>query len=132
MKTTPVAITAVFSGNIDTLKALTADDFKKTDELGRTAIHAACYKGTTPMLEHMIAALGDKAREVCDKQDNDGVTAALIVVDTNGKTKIILTPFTLHRFMQVKKLNSNKIDSKNNQKLITHNVDPTIRTRLFC
>ena len=94
---TPVAITAVFSGDINQLTALTTDDYKQSDELDRTAFHAACYTGYDFMLEHMIAALGQDAKYYCDQSDNIGNTPAHYACgakweDNNNTSTLYATP----------------------------------------
>lgn len=70
------AIRCVFNDDLDGLMKLSIDEIKETDEQGRTALHAACFKGYPKMLNHMIEKLGDEAKTVGDIQDNQGKTAA--------------------------------------------------------
>ena len=70
------AINSVFENKFDELKKLSVEQLKESDNQGRTAVHAACFKGNQQMLEYMIEQFGDEAREICDIQDNNGKTAA--------------------------------------------------------
>lgn len=70
------AIQCVFNDDLDGLKKLSIEEIKETDEQGRTALHAACFKGNPKLLVYMIKKLGDEAKTVGDIQDNHGKTAA--------------------------------------------------------
>lgn len=68
------AIEAVFSGDFGALKNLTIEQLKERDDFGRTAIHAACFKGNKEFLNYMIIKLGNDALSevnVCDNKGNN-------------------------------------------------------------
>ena len=69
------AIQYVFENNFDKLKELTLIQLEEQDENGRTACHAACFKGYPDMLNYMIEKFGDDAKRFCDIKDNNGQTA---------------------------------------------------------
>lgn len=69
------AIQFVFNNDLEGVQNLTIDEIKRQDENGRTAIHAACFKGYSELLTIMLQKLGDEAKTVCDTKDNTGRAA---------------------------------------------------------
>tara|TARA_Y100000816_G_scaffold29889_1_gene19075 strand:- start:787 stop:1050 length:264 start_codon:yes stop_codon:yes gene_type:complete len=69
------AIQFVFNNDLEGVQNLTIDEIKRPDENGRTAIHAACFKGYSQLLTIMLQKLGDESKTVCDTRDNTGRTA---------------------------------------------------------
>ena len=66
----PHAIKYIMDGNFETLKQLDDEQIKKCDNLGRSALHAACYKGNVEILNYLL-----KERDFDKNQsDKDGKT----------------------------------------------------------
>ena len=67
----PHAIKYIMDGNFETLKQLDDEQIKKCDNQGRSALHAACYKGNVEILNYLL-----KERDFDKNQsDEHGKTA---------------------------------------------------------
>ena len=61
----------------DNIKLMNMNDFKQCDNLGRNAIHAACFKGYSEMLKYMLNSFSDSEKiQIANKTDNNGCTPA--------------------------------------------------------
>lgn len=77
MSTGNIAINAVFNNDFDNIKNMNIDDYKQCDDLGRNAIHAACFKGYSQILIYMLNSFSDSEKtEIANKMDNYGNTPA--------------------------------------------------------
>ena len=74
--TTPHAITYTLNGDFESIKAMNSQSFIEKDNLGRNAIHAACFKGYHAILTYMLTELGDSGKEAGLTTDFDGNTPA--------------------------------------------------------
>ena len=72
--TTPLAITYVLNGDFESIKAMNSQSFIEKDNLGRNAIHAACFKGYHLILNYMLTELDDSEKEAGLTDDNNGNT----------------------------------------------------------
>ena len=63
-----LAIKYIMENDFESLKQLDDEEIKKCDNVGRSAIHAACYKGNVEILNYLLQQRNfDK-----DQTDNEG------------------------------------------------------------
>ena len=76
-----LAIKYIMENDFESLKQLDDEEIKKCDNLGRSAIHAACYKGNVEILNYLL-----KERDFNkDQSDKDGKTAVHYCCGTEWK-----------------------------------------------
>ena len=80
------AIQCVFNDDLDGLKKLSIEEIKETDEQGRTALHAACFKGYPKLLVYMIENSVMKQRQSVISKIIKVKLLLIMPVEKNGQS----------------------------------------------